>query len=673
MISRRAAGTRIAELRRLIAEHNHRYYVLDQPQISDEDYDRLFRELQDLERAYPDLAVPESPTAQVGAPPAQAFVPVPHSVPMLSLANAFAESEILEFDRRMRERLDVQSLEYCAEPKLDGLAVSLRYERGSLVQAATRGDGATGEDVTANVRTIPSVPAHLGSGCPRVLEVRGEVYMSRSGFVELNRRQEEHNLRTFANPRNAAAGSLRQIDATVTAGRPLAVFCYGIGAVEGAVPATQYELLLAFATWGLPVNPEIRRVTGAEGCLRYYAEMKARRASLDYEIDGVVYKIDRLDYQTNAGFVARAPRWAVAHKFPAEEVQTIVEEITVNVGRTGAVTPVARLRPVVVAGVTVTNVSLHNPQELARKDVRVGDTVSVRRAGDVIPELVRVLVEHRHADARPFEFPTTCPVCASPIVREGNGIIARCSGGLFCGAQRRQSILHFASRRAMDIEGLGEKLVDQLVERGMVRDVSDLYALDTDALAMLPRMGLKSAQNVKRAIAGSAHTELPRFLYALGIPQVGEATAAALARHFGSLERLMEARQDELQEVRDVGPAVAESVQLFFGQKHNRAVIARLRAAGVSWPSMSRSERALPLDGRSVVVTGRLVSMTRDEARAELTARGARVSGSVSARTDFVIVGAEPGSNAARAQELGVRVVTEEEFREFLAGNLRLT
>ncbi|MHB1586699.1 MAG: NAD-dependent DNA ligase LigA [Acidiferrobacteraceae bacterium] len=673
MTRRRDAGTRITELRRLIAEHNHRYYVLDRPQISDEEYDRLFRELQELERAHPGLAVPESPTARVGAPPAQGFAPVPHALPMLSLANAFADTEIIEFDRRMRERLNVQSIEYCAEPKLDGLAVSLRYEKGSLVQAATRGDGTTGEDVIANVRTIPSAPAQLGSGCPRVLEVRGEVYMSRSGFAALNRRQEEQGLRVFANPRNAAAGSLRQIDPRVTASRPLAVFFYGIGVVDGTVPATQYELLLALATWGLPVNPEVRRVRGAEGCLRYYSEMGERRAGLDYEIDGVVYKLDRFDDQANAGFVARAPRWAVAHKFPAEEVQTIVEEITVNVGRTGAVTPVARLRPVVVAGVTVTNVSLHNPQELARKDVRVGDTVSVRRAGDVIPELVRVLAEHRRADARLFEFPAVCPVCSSPIVREGNGIIARCSGGLFCGAQRRQSILHFASRRAMDIEGLGEKLVDQLVERGMVKDVSDLYLLDINALATLPRMGLKSAQNVQRAIADSARTELPRFLYALGIPQAGEATAAALVRHFGSLDRLMEAGEDELQEVRDVGPAVAESIYQFFRQDHNRAVIARLQAAGVSWPATPRHEGALPLEGRRVVVTGRLVSMTRDEARAQLTARGASVSGKVSSRTDFVVVGTDAGANAARAQELGVRIVTEEELQEFLAGNLRLT
>ncbi|MHB1950635.1 MAG: NAD-dependent DNA ligase LigA [Acidiferrobacteraceae bacterium] len=673
MTRRRDAGKRITELRQLIATHNHRYYVLDDPEISDEEYDRLFRELQELERSHPEFAAPDSPTARVGGAPAQAFAPVPHTVPMLSLNNAFDDAEIFEFDRRMRERLGLESLDYCAEPKLDGLAVSVRYVEGRLTQAATRGDGTTGEDVTANVRTIPSVPARLGPDCPRLLEVRGEVYMPRSGFEALNRRQQEQELRTFANPRNAAAGSLRQLDPAVTAGRPLAVFFYGIGAFEGTVPATQYDLLQAFVRWGLPVNPEVRRVRGAEGCLQYYGDLQRRRVGLDYEIDGVVYKVDRFADQAEAGFVARAPRWAVAHKFPAEEALTTVEEITVNVGRTGAVTPVARLKPVVVGGVTVTHVSLHNPQELARKDVRAGDTVSVRRAGDVIPELVRVVTAQRTASAQPFEFPATCPVCASAIVREGNGIIARCTGGLFCGAQRRQSILHFASRRAMDIEGLGEKLVDQLVERNMVRDVADLYALDTDALSGLPRMGAKSAQNLQRAIARSRNTELPRFLYALGIPQTGEATAMALARHFGTLERLMEASEDALQEVRDVGPAVAESVHTFFQQDHNREVIARLRRAGVSWPKMPALRGDLSLEGVTFALTGRLDSMSRDDARSELEARGARVSGTVSARTRFVVVGADAGSKAERARELGVRILSEDELRALLSGQLRLT
>ncbi|MHB8415270.1 MAG: NAD-dependent DNA ligase LigA [Acidiferrobacteraceae bacterium] len=670
MTGRPKPEARIAELRRLIEEHNHRYYILDDPRITDEEYDRLFRELEDLEHTHPELAVPDSPSVRVGGAPIQGFSPVTHGAPMLSLANAFSETEIIDFDRRMRERLAVEWLDYCAEPKLDGLAVSLRYERGALVRAATRGDGATGEDVTENVRTIPTVPARLHGTCPRDLEVRGEVYMPRSGLVALNQRQQERNLRPFANPRNAAAGSLRQLDPQVTAGRPLKVFFYGIGGVDGVFPNTQYALLGAFADWGLPVNPEIRRVRGAAGCLEYYRALQDQRRTLDYDIDGVVYKVDRFDHQAQAGFVARAPRWAIAHKFAAEEVHTLVETISVNVGRTGAITPVARVRSVQVGGVTVTNVSLHNPQELARKDVRVGDTVSIRRAGDVIPELVRVLTEHRPLDAKPFEFPKACPVCAAPIVRDGNGIIARCSGGLFCPAQRKQSVLHFASRKAMDIEGLGEKLVDQLVDKGLARDVADLYMLGVDALAGLERMGPKSAQNLKDAIDASAATDLPRFLYALGIPQVGEATALALARHFGSLEAIADADHERLQEVPDVGPAVAEAVHVFFRQEHNREIIRRLRAAGVSWPPMPRRPGSLPLRGRTVVLTGRLESMTRDEARAGLTALGAKVAGTVSARTDLVVIGADAGSKAQRAHDLGVRTITEDEFRELLAGRL---
>lgn len=667
-----SAAQRVTELRRQLEEYNYRYYVLDDPVIPDAEYDRLFRELEDLERAHPELVTPDSPTHKIGGTPTATFEPVIHEVPMLSLGNAFSEDEIIDFDRRMRAHAGVAEIDYCAEPKLDGLAVSLVYEQGRLVRAATRGDGFTGENVTANVRTIPGVPARLRGVPPALLEVRGEVFMRRSGLESLNQRQQQEGLKTFANPRNAAAGSLRQLDPKVTAARPLEVFFYGFGQVSGTPPETQYDFLMQLKEWGLRVNPHVGVVRGAEGCIAFYRAMQERRAGLDYAIDGVVYKVNSFRTQALAGYVARAPRWAIAHKFPAEEALTRVEGISVNVGRTGAVTPVARLDPVFVGGVTVTNVSLHNPQELERKDVRVGDTVSVRRAGDVIPEIVRVLPERRPAGAAPFAFPHDCPVCGSPIVREGNGIIARCSGGLFCGAQRRQSIIHFASRRAMDIEGLGEKLVEQLVERGLVRDVADLYGLTVEALSGLDRMGPRSAHNVHEAIARSRHTELHRFLYALGIVQVGEATALALAQHFGDLDALMASDADALMNVPDIGPTIAEGIVIFFRQEHNRDVIARLRAAGVIWPAVPRAQGA-PLSGRTAVLTGTLQGMTREQARAALAGLGVKVTASVSARTDFVVAGADPGSKIRRAEELGVRILTEEDLAALLAGRLSLT
>ena len=661
-----SVAARIAALRAQIERHNYRYYVLDDPEVPDAEYDRLFNELVALERAHPEFASADSPTQRVGGQAATAFAPVVHDVPMLSLANAFNDADIEDFDRRMRALLTEDEIAYSAEPKLDGLAVSLLYRDGLLVRGATRGDGSVGEDITLNVRTIKTVPLKLhGSDFPPMLEVRGEVFITKRGFAALNARQVAAGLKTFANPRNAAAGSLRQLDPKITSARPLAMYCYAIAQIDGEMPATQSDTLAQLRAWGLRVNPEVRRVVGAAGCLDYYRALHARRAGLDYDIDGVVYKVDALAQQVRAGFVSRAPRWAIAHKFPAQEELTVVEAIEVQVGRTGAITPVARLRPVFVGGVTVTNVTLHNPEELARKDVRVGDTVSVRRAGDVIPEIVSVQIERRPPEATPFVFPTACPACGSAIVREGSGIVARCSGGLFCTAQRRQSVKHFASRRALDIEGLGDKLIEQLVARGLVHDVADIYRLDLATLAALERFGEKSAQNLLAAIERSKRTTLPRFLYALGIVQVGEATALALAQHFRALEPLAAADVDTLQAVRDVGPIVAEAIHTFFRQPHNRDVVAKLLAAGIDWPPMPAAA-ASPVAGKTFVLTGTLAALTRDEAKAKLLALGAKVSGSVSAKTDFVVVGADAGSKAAKAEALGVAQLDEPAFLRLL-------
>jgi DNA ligase (NAD+) len=589
---------------------------------------------------------------------------------MLSIDNAFNEEDLLDFDRRVRERLDQESVEYCAEPKIDGLAVSLRYEHGRLALAATRGDGSRGEDVTANVRTIRSVPHVLEGATPSLLEVRGEVYMTRRAFEALNRRAAERGEKTFVNPRNAAAGSLRQLDPRVTAERRLDACFYGLGASEGWVPPRrQSELLAALRLLGLPTCPENELVHGAAGCLDYYGRMQQRRASLGYDIDGVVYKVDRFDWQRDLGFVARAPRWAVAHKFPAQEETTVVRDVEFQVGRTGALTPVARLEPVFVGGVTVSNVTLHNMDELARKDVRIGDTVVVRRAGDVIPEVVRVITDLRPAGAREVRLPERCPVCGSHVTRTEGEAIARCTGGLVCSAQRREALRHFASRRAMDVEGLGERLVEQLVESGRVETPADLYTLTAEELAGLERMGGKSAANLLAALERSRRTTLPRFLFALGIRDVGEATALALATHFGSLAALQSATLEAIEEVRDVGPVVAAHVRDFFAEERNRAVIDALRRHGVHWreETARRASTGGPLAGETVVITGTLSSMTRDEARDAARAAGATVTDSVSRKTTLLVAGAEAGSKLRKAQELGVPIVDEGEFRRRLS------
>ena len=666
------AAKRIRELREQIGHHNHRYYVLDDPEISDARYDALMRELIALEATHPGLVTADSPTQRVGGETARAFAEVVHTVPMLSLENGFDEQDLLDFDRRARERLDVEAVEYSAEPKIDGLAISVRYEAGSLVQAATRGDGTRGEDVTANVRAIRSVPlALLGRDVPRVLEVRGEVFMTRRSFEQLNRRAADKGEKTFVNPRNAAAGSLRQLDPRITASRALDLFFYGVGATDGwAMPRRHSAVLAALREFGLRTCPEVDVVTGVKGCLAYYERIGRRRESLGYDIDGVVYKVDRLDWQRDLGFVARAPRWALAHKFPAQEETTTVRDVEFQVGRTGALTPVARLEPVFVGGVTVSNVTLHNMDELARKDVRIGDTVVLRRAGDVIPEVVRVISDLRPRNARVVELPSRCPVCGSRVTRAEGEAVARCTGGLVCRAQRREALRHFASRRAMDIEGLGDKLVEQLVDSGRVETPADLYTLGVDELAGLERMGAKSAANLIGALEHSKRTTLSRFLFALGIRDVGEATALALAGHFGTLEALESASVEEIQQVRDVGPVVAAHVRDFFAESRNRKVIAELRRHGVTWPEGTRTRAASggPMEGEVVVITGTLSSMTRDEARDAARAAGATVTDSVSRKTTLLVAGAEAGSKLRKAQELGLNIVDEDEFKRRLAG-----
>jgi len=669
-MAHRDAARRINELREQIRHHDYRYYVLDDPEISDARYDALMRELRELEAAHPELRSADSPTQRVPGAASEAFGEVVHAVPMLSLENAFSEQDVLDFDRRVRERLDVATVAYSTEPKIDGLAISLRYEEGQLVQAATRGDGTRGEDVTANLRTVRSVPlVLLGARKPRLLEVRGEVYMTRRAFERLNRRAEERGEKTFVNPRNAAAGSLRQLDARVTATRGLDAFFYGVGASEGwQTPKLHSAVLAALRGFGLRTCPEIEVVEGVEGCLDYHARMARRRNELGYDIDGVVYKVDRLDWQRDLGFVARAPRWAIAHKFPAQEETTVVRDVEFQVGRTGALTPVARLEPVFVGGVTVSNVTLHNMDELARKDVRIGDTVVVRRAGDVIPEVVRVVTDLRPKNARSVELPARCPECGSHVTRAEGEAAARCSGGLVCRAQLREGLRHFASRRAMDIEGLGDKLIEQLVESGRVETPADLYSLTEEELAGLERMGAKSAANIVAALERSRETTLPRFLFALGIRDVGESTARALAAHFGTLEALEAASAEQVEEVRDVGPVVASHVNDFLAEPRNRKVIELLRRRGVHWPAIRRREAAAggPLAGETLVITGTLDSMTRDEARDAARAAGATVTDSVSRRTTLLVAGADAGSKLRKAQELGVTIIDEDEFRRRL-------
>jgi DNA ligase (NAD+) len=657
---------RIEKLRKEIEHHNYRYYVLDDPVITDAAYDLLMNELLALEAEHPELVTPDSPTQRVGAKPLQEFPEVRHAIPMLSLANAFDAGEMEAFDRRAREKLAVDAIEYAAEPKMDGLAISLLYENGSLVRGATRGDGTTGEDVTLNVRTIEAIPLRLLGAHPPRLEVRGEVYMSKEGFNALNKAQEKSGGKQFANPRNAAAGSLRQLDPAITAQRPLMFFAYGTGEYAGVEMSGQhYAILKQLQEYGLPVSPETRVVKGLEGCFEYYAAIGKKREQLPYEIDGVVFKVNSIEQQGQMGFVSRAPRWAIAYKYPPQEVSTRITDIEVQVGRTGALTPVARLEPVAVGGVTVTNATLHNEDEIKRKDIRVGDTVIIRRAGDVIPEVVRVMLEQRPKHAPVFQMPNKCPVCHSEVERVEGEAIARCTAGLFCPAQRIQSILHFASRRALDIEGLGDKLVEQLVEKGLINTVADLYSLSKTELSALERMGDKSAENVIDALEKSKRTTLPRFIYALGIREIGEATALALASHFGAFDPIMSATPEELEQVPDVGPVVTKHITGFFAEAHNRKVIAQLQQAGITWPAIAKA-RSLPLAGKTFVLTGTLESMTRDEAKERLQSLGAKVSGSVSPKTDYVVTGADPGSKLDKAREYNVTVMEEKEFLEFL-------
>ena len=654
------------KLREQIELHNYRYYVLDDPLIPDVEYDRLMLELIELEKKYPELVTPDSPTQRVGAKPLAEFSEVTHLVPMLSLANAFAEDDMVAFDKRVREKLSVNTVEYAAETKLDGLAISLLYEQGKLVQGATRGDGTTGEDVTLNVKTINAIPLRLRNKFPDRLEVRGEVYMSKQGFVGLNRAQEKAQGKIFANPRNAAAGSLRQLDSAITASRPLLFFAYGAGLIEGMkLPELHTDILHYLKEWGLPVSGETRKVTGIDECFDYYHAIGKLRMKLDYDIDGVVFKVNSLEQQDQLGFVSRAPRWAIAYKFPPEEVMTRVTGIEVQVGRTGALTPVARLEPVQVGGVTVTNATLHNEDEIKRKDIRVGDTVIVHRAGDVIPEVVKVILEKRPNNTRLFHMPDKCPVCHSAVEKIDGEAILRCSAGLFCSAQRIQSIIHFASRRAMDIEGLGDKLVEQLVTSGLVNNVADLYNLSVEQLANLERMGKKSAENLVHALEKSRQTTLSRFLYSLGIREVGEATARELANYFGSLPAIQKASITELEAVSDIGPVVAQHIHAFFSEKHNKQVIQDLIGAKVRWPDVKKTGK-LPLAGKTFVITGTLTGMTREETKEKLQALGAKVSGSVSGKTDYLVCGTEPGSKLVKANKLNVRVLEEKDFLALL-------
>ena len=675
-----AAAQRAAELRIELARHNRAYYEDDAPLIPDAEYDRLFGELVALETDFPELQRPDSPTQRVGGKPVDGFAPVVHRVPMLSLNNGFADEDVEAFDRRVSDGLRDGNapsgdlfgapVEYAAELKFDGLAIALRYEHGVLVQAATRGDGTTGEDVTANIRTIKKIPLSLDTdNPPEVLEVRGEVLMFRADFDKLNRAQEAAGEKVFVNPRNAAAGSLRQLDSKITARRPLSFFAYGVGELVGVpMPETHSALLDWYVTLGIPVNERREVVHGAAGLLAFYRAVGEARESLPYDIDGVVYKVNRRDEQDRLGFVSRAPRFALAHKFPAQEALTTLLDIEVQVGRTGAITPVARLAPVFVGGATVPNATLHNEDEIRRKDVMIGDTVIVRRAGDVIPEVVGSVLERRPADARAFVMPTACPVCGSAIEKLPDEVIARCTGGLICAAQRKQALLHFAQRRALDIEGLGDKLVEQLVDQQIIRTPADLFKLGVAKLAALDRMADKSASNLVAALETARHTTLARFIFALGIRHVGEATAKDLARHFGKLDNVMAASTEELLAVPDVGPIVAQSIANFFGEPHNVEVIEQLRAAGVTWPESEPAAVApLPLAGKTFVLTGTLPTLSRDEAKAMLEERGAKVAGSVSAKTDYVVAGAEAGSKLAKAEALGVPVLDEEAMRAMLA------
>lgn len=661
---------RLDALRDEINGHNYLYYVLDSPEVPDSEYDRLLRELNEIEKQHPELISSDSPTQRVGATPLDSFSEVQHEVPMLSLGNAFSDQDMEDFDRRIREGVESENIEYAAEPKLDGLAISLLYEKGILIRAATRGDGRTGEDVTLNIRTIEAIPLKLrGKDYPSLIEVRGEVVMPKAGFDKLNRQQLEKGEKPFVNPRNAAAGSLRQLDPKITATRPLSFYSYGVGLIDGmSLPPKHSKIMAMLKSWGLRINPESKVVKGTKGCLTYYETLAEKRNDLPDEIDGIVYKVDDIEQQSIMGFVSRAPRWAIARKFPAQEEMTKLLAIDIQVGRTGALTPVARLEPVFVGGVTVSNATLHNQDEIDRLDVRVGDSVIVRRAGDVIPQIVSVIKSKREGKPRRFYLPATCPVCDSETARFEDEAVTFCTGGLYCEAQRKEAIKHFASRRAMNVDGLGDKLVEQLVDEGLIHTIADLYHLDVERLVKLERMAEKSAKNLVASLEKSKSTTLARFVFALGIHSIGETTAQTLANHFSTLENIMKADEEMLLAVPDVGPIVAENVMTFFKQAHNLEVVEQLISVGINWPKIKKkSADQQPLAGKTFVVTGTLETMGRNDAKVALQELGAKVSGSVSKKTDYVVVGENPGSKATKAEELGITILDEKAFADLLA------
>lgn len=664
-MSKDSLAKQVEALKSAINEHNYRYYVLDDPSVPDAEYDRLLHQLRGIEAEHPELLTDDSPTQRVGGEPLEAFDKVTHRMPMLSLDNAFDDADFADFVRRAEERLGkTETLDFVCEPKLDGVAVSLIYEKGKLIQGATRGDGSTGEDITHNVRTIKSIPLHLvGEGYPELLEVRGEIYYPKADFEAFNQTAIAKGERPFVNPRNAAAGSLRQLDPRITAKRALSMYAYSVGVSEGgALPDNHYELMQQLTSWGLRVSSEVKSAPGVDACLEYYRDILTRRNDLPYEIDGVVIKVNDYALQARLGFVSRAPRWAVAYKFPPQEEMTELLGVEFQVGRTGAVTPVARLKPVFVGGVTVSNATLHNMDEVKRMDVRIGDTVIIQRAGDVIPKVLKTVIEKRPQQTKPVLLPKTCPVCNSEIFRPEGEAIARCTGGLVCQAQMKEHIKHFASRKAMNVEGLGDKLVEQLVDLGWVNAVADLYSIQHEQLAGLERMADKSADNILSALEKSKETTLERFIYALGIREVGEATAKSLVSHFKSFEAILAAGEDELLEVEDVGPVVANYIRHFFAEPRNLKIIDALKAHGVHWPEVVAQSGAQPLEGNTYVLTGTLSGMARDEAKAKLEALGAKVSGSVSKKTTAVIAGASAGSKLTKAEKLGVTVLSEEEM-----------
>lgn len=661
----------LLSLREQLDYHGYRYYVEDNPEVPDAEYDRLMQRLLTIESEHPEWVTIDSPSQRVGGVPLDGFTQVKHELPMLSLDNAFNDDELRAFQKRIQDRLnDASAIQYCCEPKLDGLAVSLLYENGVLVLAATRGDGTTGENITNNVRTIRSIPLKLqGDDWPTRIEVRGEVFMPKKGFEQLNQRALKKGEKTFANPRNAAAGSLRQLDSKVTATRPLSFYAYAVGIVEGReLEGSQYDRLCQLKSWGFPMSPEIRRVDSIEEVIRYHQMIGEKRESLEYDIDGVVIKVDKVDTQLQLGFVARAPRWAIAYKFPAQEEMTLLNNVEFQVGRTGAITPVAKLEPVFVGGVTVSNATLHNADEIARLGVMVGDTVIIRRAGDVIPQIVSVVESRRPADASPVIFPTECPVCQSKIERIEGEAVARCTGGLFCQAQRKEALKHFVSRKALDVDGCGEKVIEQLVDREMVTTPADLFRLSAGVVTALDRMGPKSAQKLVDAFGNAKETTLPRFIYSLGIREVGEATAANLAHYFETLEALMAASKEQLIEVPDVGEIVAAHIFNFFHEEHNLAVVNDLREVGIHWPDLEKvaDDVELPFEGKTVVLTGSLSQLSRTEAKEALQKLGAKVTGSVSKKTDLVVAGEAAGSKLTKAQELGIEVWDEQQLIDFM-------